>query len=590
MRDGSRVSKVLCASLVALFTLCSGARVSTAPPTTYAKIADAYSTLAIAYQTADATILNRFLAPDFVLMDTSGASESVAETVADWNESLQQTPNLRVTLRVVNAHRAENSATFNVILTQDYTQSGHKIVDVQNEDDCWKLREGTWLLVTAHTESETTFIDGKETSAVFAQKPISESARRSIAKELRSQAWPIRTATPDGNLTDLQPLYAAIGGAPLVGMGEATHGTSEFFSLKDRIFRLLVKRKGFTVLAMEMPWISGLAIDHYLTSGQGNLRVALANSFAVWDNQEVLELIQWMRAYNAQRPREKIRLVGIDMQGNTALMTHLILNSLATLDASEVGPIEKKLECLKGYSRGAWSGQGGKALVEECENATADVVNLFEKLSPAVRSESYLDAEHTAVVAHELTQMYRYQYSLDQDDTRDHLMATNVQWFADTFFPNAKIAIWAHNGHVMAANASSGLITMGQYLRTAPGSKYYVIGFAFDYGTVSPNGISKPIHLSTPPSTAAEAVLSQVNLPMYGLNLRSISTDSTLGAFFSNPQPMRSIEAQTSDSQAFNVLNLKASFDTLIFVDQSHAAHSFEVRLVSAPSHEARRR
>jgi erythromycin esterase len=330
---------------------------------------------------------------------------------------------------------------------------------------------------------------------------------------------------------------------------------------------------------MEMPWTSGLAIDKYITSGQGDIRAALAKSFAVWDNQEVLELIQWMRAYNSgRRQQEKLRLVGIDMQGNTILMTRLILSALATLDAGEVVPVEKKLECLKGYGRGDWSSQDGKAAVEDCARATADVVNRFETLNPAVRSESYLNAAHAAVVAHELTQTYRYQYTLDPNDTRDHLMATNVQWFADTLFPNAKIAIWAHNGHVMAANASSGLAPMGEYLRTALGDNYYVIGFAFDYGSVSLTGISKPIYFSVPPPAAVETVLSQVKLPIYGLNLRSISADSTLGAFLSNAQPMRNTEAATSDVEALNLLNLKASFDSLIFVKESHAAHSFEVR------------
>lgn len=579
MRGELYISTYFCAPLVALVLLCSGVSPSTAPPETYGEIAGAYVTLAKAFETADAETIKAFLAPEFLLIYTSGARESLVGTIADWNDSLQRSPDLRVAIRVVNAHRYADSASFNITLSQTYTQNGHNVVDVQNEADRWELREHVWLLVEAHTESESTFIDGREADTVFASRPISEGQRMSIAAELRLQAWPIRSATPDGSLTDLQPLDSALGSSPLVGMGEATHGTSEFFSLKDRILRLLVERKGFTVLAMELPWISGLAIDKYITSGQGDIRTALAQSFAVWDNQEVLQLIQWMRAYNAQRGQgNKLRIVGIDMQGNTASMTHLILDSLATLDASEVVPVERKLGCLKGYGDGTWMGQGGKAIVEDCAKATADVVSIVDKLKPAVPSERYLDAEHTAVVAHELTQMYRYQYSFDQDDTRDHLMAANVQWFAGTLFPNTKIAIWAHNGHVMAANASGGLTTMGEYLRRALGSKYYVIGFAFDHGSVSPTGISKPIYFSKPPVTAVETILSRANLPMYGLNLRSISPDSRLGAFLSDPQPMRNTEAATSDIQALNVLNLKASFDTLIFVEESHAAHSFEVR------------
>ncbi|MGA7093189.1 MAG: erythromycin esterase family protein [Candidatus Cybelea sp.] len=569
--------------LAAVFALCSGARASSDPPSSCSAIVSAYSTLANAYQVGDNNVLKRLLAPDFILTYTTGANESASDTIADWSQSLQRSPDLSVTLRIINHSCSNRSGTFRITLTQRYTQGGHKVVDIQNEDDAWQLRHGTWLLAAAHTNSETTFLDGKQISSVVAPKQISESERQSLVTELRSQAWPIQSATPDGNQTDLQPLNRALGGASLIGMGEATHGTSEFFSLKDRIFRLLVRRKGFTVLAMEMPWISSLALDKYITSGQGDLRKVLAESFAVWDNQEVLQLFQWMRAYNAQPGQHaRLRLVGIDMQGNTAMMVHLILDFLGSLDPSEVAPEKEKLECLNSYNRGAWSGAEGKKLVEQCASATNDVVNLFEKLKPSVPSERYLVAQHTAVVAHQLVCMYRYPYSLDQDDTRDHQMATNVQWFADTAFPNAKIAVWAHNGHVIAANASSGLVTMGEYLRRALGINYYAIGFAFDYGSVSVisnvNGTSKPTYFSAPPPSAVESILGQVPLSIYGLNLGVISPNSMLGRFLSSPQPMRNTEGETSDTETLNILNLKASFDTLIFVRESHPARSLEIK------------
>jgi erythromycin esterase len=111
----------------------------------------------------------------------------------------------------------------------------------------------------------------------------------------------------------------------LVGLGEATHGTSEVFSLKDRIYRMLVERMGFTVFAMEMPWLSGRAIDTYVTTGQGNARAILAGSFAVWNNQEVLDLIEWMRAYDAAPgSHARLRFVGIDIEDNPSALARLI--------------------------------------------------------------------------------------------------------------------------------------------------------------------------------------------------------------------------------------------------------------------------
>src|SRR5262249_5220003 len=155
----------------------------------------------------------------FSLIYTSGASESLAETIADWDNSRQRSPGLRVTIQILSAERAGDSAIFCVRLTQYYTQSSHKIVDAQNETDHWVLREGAWLMVSAHTESEITYNDGVESSVVIAPKAISESERQAIVTDLRSRAWQVRSATPEGTLTDLRPLAKAVDGSSVVGMG-----------------------------------------------------------------------------------------------------------------------------------------------------------------------------------------------------------------------------------------------------------------------------------------------------------------------------------------------------------------------------------
>jgi erythromycin esterase-like protein len=319
-------------------------------------------------------------------------------------------------------------------------------------------------------------------SVSTAAVPI-DSQGAAVRSQLSSLAWPIRTATPDGNLDDLQPLGDAIGDARIVGLGEATHGTSEFFSLKDRILRYLVERKGFTVFAMEIPRQDGLSIDDYVAGGKGNVRDLLANTFPVWDNQEVADLIEWMRSYNAAAgSRPKLHFVGIDAQG---------------------------------------------------------------------------------------------------DPARDRSMAENVERCSNVSFPNARVALWAHNAHVMVGAVDS-KPSMGSYLRAAFGSKYYVVGFAFDSGTVSPNGFSQPMSFAPPPPTAIESVLATAGLPMYGLNLRTIPASSPLGAFLAGPKPMRMVgsidtAAEAADNRTLMHLDVGSAFDTLVFVDRSHAAASFRV-------------
>jgi erythromycin esterase-like protein len=319
-----------------------------------------------------------------------------------------------------------------------------------------------------------------------------------VRSQLSSLAWPIRNATPDGNLDDLEPLGEAIKDARIVGMGEATHGTSEFFSIKDRILRYLVERKGFSVLAMEMPPKDGIAIDDYVSGGKGNVRDLLANTFPVWDNQEVADLIEWMRSYNAAAgSHSKLHFVGIDAKDDVA---------------------------------------------------------------------------------------------------RDRSMAENVERCANASFPNARVVLWAHNAHVMAGAVGSSP-SMGTYLRSAFGSNYYVVGFAFDSGTVSPNGVSQPIAIAPAPHTAIESTLDTVALPMYGLNLRSIPAASPLGAFLAAPKPMRMVgsidsAAEAADDRTLMNVDVGSAFDTLVFVERSHAAASFRVLPVdsrAAPSEAAQK-
>ena len=99
-------------------------------------------------------------------------------------------------------------------------------------------------------------------------------------------------------------------------MGEGSHGSSEFFAFKDRLFRYLVEKKGFTIFAMEAAWGAGLNVDRYIKGGRGTAKEAVASlGFWTWDVPEVVNLVRWMRDYNAQLGRHSIlSFVGVDMQ------------------------------------------------------------------------------------------------------------------------------------------------------------------------------------------------------------------------------------------------------------------------------------
>jgi erythromycin esterase-like protein len=396
-------------------------------------------------------------------------------------------------------------------------------------------------------------------AVLIALTPLLGLTQRTVQQQLDATVWPIRTAIPDNDFSDLTPLEKAIGDSRIVALGEATHGTSEFYTLKDRIYRMLVERSGFSVFAMEMPWLSGRAIDTYITTGKGNPRDALAGSFAVYNNQEVLDLIEWMRAYNAAPgPHATLRFVGIDMQANPANVARLIPQQYSA-----------RLSCLTSLPDFTTLGNDPKAAAECLATITA-----VERELPAGS-----DAQHAATIERQIVQMYSSTDGLKRTASRDRSMASNVRWVADQLYANAKIAIWAHNGHVMTG---SGLYytPMGSYLREAFGQNYYIVGFAFDGGSVSPNGVSAPVSIPPSPPNSIDATLRATSIPMFGLNLRPIQGNTLLGEYVSTPYPMRMLGSfydmkEALDPQNLVQVSLKSSFDTVVFVANSHAANSF---------------
>ncbi|MGC2407089.1 MAG: erythromycin esterase family protein [Candidatus Cybelea sp.] len=538
-------------------------------------IGAAYARLARAYENADEPALRALVAANFDFVFVPGTNESLSQYIADWKESKQALPGLGVSIRVVRLMVHAGTADAEILLTRSDSQSIHALVDVQREEDRWELRNGTWALVKAQTVSDTASLDGAIVSHDGPATILPMWQRDAIVAQLKELVWRIETSLPGGSQRDFAPLYNAIGSARIVAMGEGTHGTSEFFSLKNRIFRFLVERMGFTVLAMETSWNSGLAIDRFVTTGQGRARAALASAFPVWNNQEVLDLIEWMRAYNITRGnRPALRFVGIDMQDNPFFLRDTLLKFVRATRPADLDLTTQRLACLKLVAPTTAACVSGIAAVERMVANQARITTLPR--------DQVLQAEQAATVALEIAQVFSSPDQLEQSNARDGAMARNVQWFATTEFARSRIAIWAHDGHVMTSS-TYGMIPMGTYLRRRYGASYYVIGLAFDGGSVKATGAIPSVTVSPDPPEAVGGMLRAAGEPLFGLNLRPISPQTPLGAYIWSEQPMRTLGAITSSvdlnpSQTYGYVSLKQSFDTLIFLETMHPAHALEAQ------------
>ena len=131
---------------------------------------------------------------------------------------------------------------------------------------------------------------------------------------IRGSAIPITTVEAGNGFADLEPLRRVIGDARIVSLGEATHGTREFFQLKHRLLEFCISELGFTIFGIEASYPECLRVNDYVLHGIGNPAGTLAGTrFWTWDTEEVLALIQWMRTWNATHERQ-VKFYGFDMQ------------------------------------------------------------------------------------------------------------------------------------------------------------------------------------------------------------------------------------------------------------------------------------
>ncbi len=411
-----------------------------------------------------------------------------------------------------------------------------------------------------------------------------QPASEAVATWIRENAVRLATAEPESGIGELQPLKTLIGEARVVGLGEATHGTREFFQLKHRIFEFLVEEMGFNVFAIEANWPETLAINDYVLHGKGDPRQVLAGIYYwSWNTEEVLELIKWMRRYNADPAHEpKIRFYGVDMQIPTLAVREAVAY-VARLDqdwARELEATIAPLNVLRIVDREFSS--------DQCRALEAGIAGTLERLDAERARFVERTGERDWVLGRQHMEILRQVLELvseKRDDSliRDRAMARNVQWILDTEPPDTRVVIWAHNGHVardanhIVPQSANAWAPMGAYLAEALGDDYVPLGFVFNQGSFrafdftqggeESRGIREFTIGPAPPSSFA-ATFARTGLPIFVLDLRHAEGEAA--RWLADPHPLRSIGSGFVDEEAMiNPIVLPAAFDGVIFVERT---------------------
>ncbi len=164
---------------------------------------------------------------------------------------------------------------------------------------------------------------------------------------LRAHALPLATAEAGHGFEDLQPLKEIIGGARIVALGEGTHGTREFFQMKHRLVEFLASEMGFTIFSIEASTPEAYELDAYVLGAPGDPRALIGGMhFWTWNTEEVLAMVEWMRAFNASK-KGTIHFTGFDMQTPDVAMEN-VAEFLGSVDPERAEDVRALYAEIKG--------------------------------------------------------------------------------------------------------------------------------------------------------------------------------------------------------------------------------------------------
>jgi protein-L-isoaspartate(D-aspartate) O-methyltransferase len=336
-----------------------------------------------------------------------------------------------------------------------------------------------------------------EGTAWDGRPPRAPSPPATLAGLVREVAEPLESIDDP----DLGALLERIAHARLVLIGEATHGTSEFYRLRARITQELVRTRGFRIVAVEADWPDARRVNRYVQTLPNGHRPE-APAFArfptwMWRNHETWRFVEWLRNFNAgmREPALRAGFYGLDLYSLFASIRS-VLAYLDRVDPQAARIARERYACLTpwqadphAYGRATIGGR-----YRLCEQEAVAMLRdmLSREADYAERDgERFLDAVQNARLIADAERYYRATYYGGHEswNLRDRHMFDTLEALLAFHGPEAKAVLWAHNSHVGDARATemgvSGELNVGDLCRQRYGDGAVLIGFGTDRGTVA---------------------------------------------------------------------------------------------------------
>ena len=423
--------------------------------------------------------------------------------------------------------------------------------------------------------------------------PTGASAEEKLVKKVADAAEPFGSI----DTADLAPLLERIGDARIVLLGEASHGTSEFYRMRERISRELIVKKGFRFIAIEGDWPDAARVDHYVRHLE--YPASEWTAFArfptwMWRNNEVRDFVDWLREHNAATKHEaRVAFHGLDLY-SLYVSIRSVLHYLDEVDPHAAKVARQRYGCLTPW-QGDPATYGHAALTGAYRTCEPHVVqalrDLLEKrLSYAAHDgERFFDAVQNARLITNAERYYRIMYygSRASWNLRDEHMFTTLKNLLAFYGTNSKAIVWAHNSHVgnSAATemAARGEHNIGHLCRQEFGDGAYLVGFGTNSGTVAAaSDWDGPMEIKTvqpalPNSYERLAHATGHGRFMLGMHVRA---DLTGAQGLGKPHLERAIgviyRPETERASHYFQAILPRQFDEYIWFDDTRAVTPFD--------------
>lgn len=394
-----------------------------------------------------------------------------------------------------------------------------------------------------------------------------------------------------GSLATLQEVFD---NHRIIGLGEAAHGTQEFSELKHRFLRFFVEELGLRLFGLEANFTETLAINRYVRHGEGDPEAGLEGIYVwTWNTEEMLALVEWLRAFNLDRPPEdQVRFYGFDIQ-HTKGVADAVVDYLDRVDPEYLTSVSNDLDMLADPGLRLQKANGRECRLKRASHVVTDLqATLKNRRSDYVANSSEdaweLTCQHVTV----LTQATEFGSAVHTADgrfddealrVRDKAMAENVEWILQHESAEC-IAVWAHNDHINRVKTTAGgysVASMGKHFATWYGDEYYALGFEFGSGAFQAfvecedenwNYKLEECSLEGPLPDTLASVFTELDKPIVFLDFRTLSEDSRLVTWLDGEHRLHSIGAAYDAEQPEKPVQsyqAREAFDGLCYVDET---------------------